>query len=93
MAERRAPRVEHGGEADARAQMLWVGGDGAQRVRSRAAGSSPPMAAGRTARVCDLWKLELQRLADELGIKVWSQRSGHNSRAGIQRCWLQCSQA
>ena len=28
--ERRAPGVEHGGEADARAQMLRVGGDGGQ---------------------------------------------------------------
>ncbi len=28
----RAPRVEHGGEADARAEMLRVGGDGGQRL-------------------------------------------------------------
>ena len=26
--ERRAPGVQHGGEADARAEMPWVGGDG-----------------------------------------------------------------
>ena len=32
MGERRAPGVEHGGEADARAQMLGVGGDGGQRL-------------------------------------------------------------
>ena len=31
--QRRAPGVEHGGEADARAQMLRVGGDGGQRLR------------------------------------------------------------
>jgi hypothetical protein len=30
MGQRRAPGVEHGGEADARAQMLRVGGDGGQ---------------------------------------------------------------
>ena len=30
--QRRAPGVEHGGEADARAQMLRVGGDGGQRL-------------------------------------------------------------
>ena len=29
---RRAPGVEHGGQADARAQMLRVGGDGGQRL-------------------------------------------------------------
>ena len=33
MGERRAPGVEHGGEADARARMLRVGGDGGQRLR------------------------------------------------------------
>ena len=32
MGERRAPGVQHGGEADARAQMLRVGGDGGQRL-------------------------------------------------------------
>ena len=32
MGERRAPGVEHGGEADARAQMLRVGGDRGQRL-------------------------------------------------------------
>src|SRR5271166_6549085 len=31
--QRRAPGVEHGGEADARAQMLRVGGDRGQRLR------------------------------------------------------------
>ena len=31
--QRRAPGVQHGGEADARAQMLRVGGDGGQRLR------------------------------------------------------------
>ena len=30
--QRRAPGVEHGGEADARAQMLRIGGDGSQRL-------------------------------------------------------------
>ena len=30
--QRRAPGVEHGGEADARAQMLRIGGDGGQRL-------------------------------------------------------------
>ena len=30
--ERRAPGVEHGGEADAGAEMLGVGGDGDQRL-------------------------------------------------------------
>ena len=30
--ERRAPGVQHGGEADARAQMLRVGGDRGQRL-------------------------------------------------------------
>ena len=35
MGERRAPGVEYGGEADARAQMLRVGGDGGQRLRRR----------------------------------------------------------
>jgi len=30
--ERRAPGVQHGGEADARAQMLGIGGDGHQRL-------------------------------------------------------------
>ena len=30
--ERRAPGVQHGGEADARAQMLRVGGEGGQRL-------------------------------------------------------------
>ena len=30
--QRRAPGVQHGGEADARAQMLRVGGDGGQRL-------------------------------------------------------------
>ena len=33
MGQRRAPGVQHGGEADARAQMLRVGGDGGQRLR------------------------------------------------------------
>ena len=32
MGERRAPGVQHGGEADPRAQMLRVGGDGGQRL-------------------------------------------------------------
>ena len=32
MGQRRAPGVEHGGEADARAEMLRVGGDGGQRL-------------------------------------------------------------
>ena len=32
MGQRRAPGVQHGGEADARAQMLRVGGDGGQRL-------------------------------------------------------------
>ena len=32
MGERRAPGVQHGGEADARAEMLRVGGDGGQRL-------------------------------------------------------------
>ena len=32
MGQRRAPGVEDGGEADARAEMLWVGGDGGQRL-------------------------------------------------------------
>ncbi len=32
MGQRRAPSVQHGGEADARAQMLGVGDDGDQRV-------------------------------------------------------------
>ncbi len=32
MGERRAPGVQHGGEADVRAQMLRVGGDGGQRL-------------------------------------------------------------
>jgi hypothetical protein len=27
MGQRRTPGVQHGGEADARAQMLWIGGD------------------------------------------------------------------
>ena len=31
--QRRAPGVQHGGEADARAQMLRVGGDRGQRLR------------------------------------------------------------
>ena len=30
--QRRAPGVQHGGEADARAQMLRIGGDGGQRL-------------------------------------------------------------
>ena len=30
--QRRAPGVQHGGEADARAEMLRVGGDGGQRL-------------------------------------------------------------
>src|SRR5271165_2850207 len=30
--QRRAPSVQHGGEADARAQMLGVGGDGDERL-------------------------------------------------------------
>ena len=30
--ERRAPGVQHGSEADARAEMLRVGGDGDQRL-------------------------------------------------------------
>ena len=34
MGERRAPGVEDGGQADARAQMLRVGGDREQRVGS-----------------------------------------------------------
>ena len=33
--QRRAPGVQHGGEADPRAQMLRVGGDGGQRLRGR----------------------------------------------------------
>ena len=28
MGHRRAPSMEHGGDADARAEMLWIGGDG-----------------------------------------------------------------
>ena len=32
MGQRRAPGVEDGGEADARAQMLRIGGDGGQRL-------------------------------------------------------------
>ena len=32
MGERRTPGVQHGGEADARAEMLRVGGDGGQRL-------------------------------------------------------------
>src|SRR5208337_1934851 len=35
MGHRRAPGVEDGGEADARAQMLGVGGDGDQRLGRR----------------------------------------------------------
>jgi hypothetical protein len=35
MGERRAPGVQHGGEADARAEMLRVGGDGDQRLGRR----------------------------------------------------------
>ena len=31
--QRRAPGVQYGGQADARAQMLWVGGDRGQRLR------------------------------------------------------------
>ena len=31
--QRRAPGVQHGGQADARAEMLRVGGDGGQRLR------------------------------------------------------------
>ena len=33
--QRRAPGVQHGGEADPRAQMLRVGGDGGQCLRGR----------------------------------------------------------
>jgi hypothetical protein len=33
---RRAPGVEHGGEADAGAEMLVIGGDGEQRLGRRA---------------------------------------------------------
>ncbi len=32
MGERRAPDVQHGGEADAGAEMLGVGGDRGQRL-------------------------------------------------------------
>ena len=32
MGERRAPGVQHGGQADARAQMLPVGGEGSRRL-------------------------------------------------------------
>jgi hypothetical protein len=32
MGQRRAPGVQHGSEADARAQMLWIGGDCDQRL-------------------------------------------------------------
>ena len=35
MGKRRTPGVEHGGEADARAEMLGVGGDGDQRLGRR----------------------------------------------------------
>jgi len=35
MGHRRAPGVEHGGEADARAQMLGIGGDRGQRFGRR----------------------------------------------------------
>ena len=35
MGERRAPGVQHGGEADARAQMLRVGGDAWSASRRR----------------------------------------------------------
>src|SRR5712671_2077653 len=30
MGHSRAPSMEHGGDADARAEMLWIGGDGEQ---------------------------------------------------------------
>jgi hypothetical protein len=30
MGHRRAPAVEYGGDADAGAEMLWIGGDGEQ---------------------------------------------------------------
>ena len=36
MGHRRAPGVEHGGEADAGAEMLWIGADDEQRLGRRA---------------------------------------------------------
>ena len=33
--QRRAPGVEHGGDANARAEMAWVGGDGEHGLRRR----------------------------------------------------------
>ena len=35
MGQRRAPGVQHGGEADAGAEMLGIGGDGRQRLGRR----------------------------------------------------------
>jgi hypothetical protein len=34
--QRRSPRVQHGGDADPRAEVLGIGGDGQHRVRRRA---------------------------------------------------------
>jgi hypothetical protein len=34
--QRRSPRVQHGGDADPRAEVLGIGGDGQHRVRSGA---------------------------------------------------------
>jgi hypothetical protein len=36
MGHRRAPSVEHGGDADAGAEMLWIGSDGEQCLGRRA---------------------------------------------------------
>jgi hypothetical protein len=36
MGQRRSPRVQHGGDADSRAEVPGIGGDGQHRVRSRA---------------------------------------------------------
>ena len=42
--QRRAPGVKYGGQADARAEMLRVGGDGGQRLRG---GSEQEVVDGR----------------------------------------------
>ena len=36
MGQRRSPRMQHGGDADPRAEVPGIGGDGQQRIRSRA---------------------------------------------------------